>query len=108
NARQPMRVVIKLLESFRYTTTLEVVMTSGFPLWSPAPAMQVRMYHDATTAEPLSYQGVRRLPVRSEIPNAQMLHPDEKHQVNDFLAQWLELCINSGTKARTSDILYID
>lgn len=97
------KVDVRVLESFVYTTTLEITISSGFPAWAPAPRMQLRMYHDADTAEPLSYQGHRRIPVRSVVPNARMYHEDEKRQINEFLAEWLELCVRFGVRTQSPD-----
>ena len=110
-ARSAMRVRISLLESFPYTTTLLISTQNGFPAWHAgltSPVIEVRMYHDAATAEPVSYQGHRRIPARSDVPNADMYHQDEKRQVNEFLAEWLQLCLVSGVGIRSSDILCID
>jgi len=108
NGRPPIRITMRLLEAFPYTSTLEIRVQSGFPAWSLAPVVHVRMYHDAATAEPVSYQGHRHIPARCTVPNEDMYHKDEKRQINEFLAEWLRMCLNSGISARTSDILYID
>lgn len=108
NGRPPIRITIRLLEAFAYTSTLEIKVQSGFPAWSPAPVIHVRMYHDAATAEPVSYQGHRQIPARCKVPNVDMYHQDEKRQINEFLAEWLRICVNSGISAKASDILCID
>lgn len=105
--RPPIRIKVTLLEAFAYTSTLEIQVQSGFPAWSPAPVIVVRMYHDANTAEPISYQGHRQIPARCAVPNAGMYHQDEKRQINEFLAEWLRLCLSSGISARTTDFLCI-
>ena len=103
-----MIIRVRLLETFRYTSTLEISISYGFPRWAPAPVMLVRMYHDAATAEPLSYQGHRQIPAKSHLPNADMYHQDEKRQINEFLAEWLGWCLQPGVVARTSDFLCVD
>lgn len=105
--RPPIRIKVSLLEAFTYTSTLEIQVQSGFPAWSPAPVIVVRMYHDANTAEPISYQGRRKIPARCTVPNDDMYHQDEKRQINEFLAEWLRLCLSSGISARTADFLCI-
>lgn len=107
HGRPPIRIKVTLLEAFAYTSTLEIQVQSGFPAWSPAPVIVVRIYHDASTAEPISYQGHRQIPARCAVPNAGMYHQDEKRQINEFLAEWLRLCLSSGISARTADILCI-
>lgn len=108
SGRPPIRIRLRLLEAFPYTSTVEIQVQSGFPAWSPAPVIVVRMYHDARTAEPISYQGHRQIPARCAIPNTGMYHQDEKRQINEFLAEWLRLCLNSGISARTADFLCIE
>ncbi|MDO8909498.1 MAG: DUF1249 domain-containing protein [Pseudohongiella sp.] len=103
-----MIIRVRLLEFFKYTSTLEISVSFGFPKWTPAPLMLVRMYHDAATAEPLSYQGHRQVPAKSLLPNADMYHQDEKRQINEFLAEWLDWCSRPGVIARSSDILCVD
>ncbi len=105
--RPPIRIKVTLLEAFAYTSTLQIQVQSGFPAWSPAPVIVVRMYHDASTAEPISYQGHRQIPARCTVPNAGMYHQDEKRQINEFLAEWLRLCLSLGISARTADFLCI-
>lgn len=107
HGRPPIRIKVTLLEAFAYTSTLEIQVQSGFPAWSPAPVIVVRMYHDASTAEPISYQGHRQIPARCAVPNAGMYHQDEKRQINEFLAEWLRLCLSSGISARAADFLCI-
>lgn len=103
-----MIIRIRVLESFRYTSTLEICVSHGFPVWIPSPTMQLRLYHDAATAEPLSYQGHRQIPAKNRLPNSRMYHQDEKRQINEFLAQWLDWCLKPSTRTRATDILCID
>jgi uncharacterized protein len=106
-----LNVMFTLTESFPYTATLQVALANGRSAW-PArlsmPVIDVRLYFDARTAEPVSYQGRRRIPARSAVPNADMYHQDEKRQINEFLAQWLQLCLASDADARPSSLLFID
>jgi uncharacterized protein YqiB (DUF1249 family) len=95
----PLRVRMTVIEAFRYTTVIKVSSQYGFPglhLALRAPVIEVRLYHDARTAEPVSFQEHRKIPVRASLPNAEMYHQDEKHQINEFLAEWLQLCLVSG------------
>lgn len=103
-------VSLRVTESFRYTQTLEIRLERQQPVWPSRlpnmdPVMQVRIYHDAMTAEPLSYQGHRRVPVKNAIPNKQMYHQDEKYQINEFLSAWLDLCLQSGVEMTQQDPL---
>lgn len=54
------------------------------------------MYHDASTAEVISYQRHREFKAFYEMPNREMRAPDEKQQLNVFLAEWLKICLDEG------------
>lgn len=94
-------VVVK--EVTRYTTLLIVAQD---PLKGPEmnshlgeifrPCMTIRLYHDARLAEVISSQCVSQIKPRYDYPNQAMHHPDEKHQVNQFLKEWLQLCLQLG------------
>lgn len=92
------RVVLEVVESFKYTTTVSIVL--DVPGLSSAyyrpPVMLVRLYHDATTAEVTSYQDERRIRVMYHEDELPRFYPDEKEQVNLFLAEWLALCLETG------------
>lgn len=60
------------------------------------PSMVVRLYHDARMAEVISSQGVRQVKPRYDYPNADMHQQDEKNQINQFLNEWLHLCLEMG------------
>jgi len=60
------------------------------------PEMMVRVYHDAKTAEVTSYQNHRYFKAIYSVPNQFMYQSDEKEQLNLFLAEWLNLCIDEG------------
>jgi len=99
-------VEIKIVEAFKYTCTLEIVQLPEFKQWMTNPSMLVRVYHDANTAEVVSYQGHRHLQVRYPRSNPKMYHPDEKMQVNRFLGEWLTHCLNVGRSAKVPDLLF--
>jgi uncharacterized protein YqiB (DUF1249 family) len=87
---------IEIVEAFKYTTTLEIRQKPALEKWMTNPSMLVRVYHDASTAEVISYQGHRNLQSRYEQPNAKMYHSDEKMQVNMFLGEWLTHSLKVG------------
>jgi uncharacterized protein len=99
-------VAIKILEAFKYTTTLEIIQKPQFKQWMTNPSMLVRAYHDANTAEVMSYQGHRNLKPRYSQPNPKMYHSDEKMQVNQFLGEWLTHCLKVGRSLRAPDLLF--
>lgn len=89
-------VAVRVLDAQRYTTHLEIAQssTSGAGRWDPL--MQVRVYHDAHTAEVVSFQGHRHLQPWYDQPNPWMYQADEKLQVNRFLGEWLSHCLAHG------------
>lgn len=92
------RVVLEIIETFKYTSTLSIrlCLPDATALYYQPPAMLVRLYHDASTAEVISYQNqrdTRNLFPDEEVPR---FYPDEKEQINLFLAEWLTLCLDSG------------
>lgn len=93
---EKVRVEIEVLETFKYTTTLRISQKPELENWMTNPSMQVRIYHDACTAEVMSYQGHRNLEARYQQPNPGMYHADEKMQVNRFLGEWLSCCLKVG------------
>lgn len=99
-------VEIHVIESFRYTTTLEITQKPVFRKWMTNPSMLVRVYHDANTAEVYSYQGHRNLKPRYERPNPNMYQPDEKMQVNHFLGEWLTHCLKVGRSIKAPGIIF--
>jgi uncharacterized protein YqiB (DUF1249 family) len=92
------RVVIN--EVTRYTTLLTISQEaniSGYNLSALfRPKMVVRLYHDARMAEVISNQDVKQIKPRYDYPNDKMHLPDEKQQINFFLKEWLQLCLQRG------------
>ena len=107
DSNERVTVKIKILEAFKYTTTLEIVQKPEFKKWMTNPSMLVRVYHDASTAEVISYQGHRNLQPRYSQPNPKMYHADEKMQVNQFLGEWLTHCLKVGRSTKASELLFI-
>lgn len=99
-------VSITILEAFKYTTTLEIIQKPVFEKWMTNPSMLVRVYHDASTAEVVSYQGHRNLEPRYSQPNPKMYHADEKMQVNEFLGEWLSHCLKVGRSIKAPELIF--
>ena len=97
-------VEIKILEAFKYTTTLKIIQKPELKQWMTNPSMLVRVYHDANTAEVVSYQGHRNLKPRYSKPNPKMYHADEKMQVNEFFGEWLAHCLNVGRSIKAPEL----
>ena len=60
------------------------------------PRMSIRLYHDACIAEVISSQDVFQVKPRYDYPNKRMHQQDEKQQINQFLNEWLHLCLAHG------------
>lgn len=89
-------IFIRVQEEHKYTTMLEIAQQGLSPHWIQPPRMLVRLYHDASMAEVLSYQNQHRFEGRYQYPNPKMRMPDEKLQLNRFLADWLDHCMKYG------------
>jgi len=90
---------IHVIERSPYTTTLQLTQKSdqhNSDTWLQMPCLTVRMYHDAGLAEVLAWEGHKRLRPRYEYPNQSMYQCDEKLQINQFLGEWLALCLSQG------------
>jgi uncharacterized protein YqiB (DUF1249 family) len=87
-----------VLEKGPYTTLLQLDVESD-EKWmqlATAPSMTVRVYHDAQSAEVVSYQTQNRFHGVYEYPNTRMRQRDEKVQINRFLGEFLSLCLEHG------------
>jgi uncharacterized protein YqiB (DUF1249 family) len=47
-------------------------------------------------AEMISFYGNRQVAAVNDYPNRFMHHPDEKVQLNGFVADWLDYCLRFG------------
>jgi len=119
--RGQVTVSIEMVEDFKYTSTISVkqilsndsigqsigksIAKNSDNIVSinkdkgaryKAPEMIIRVYHDAKTAEVMSYQNQKYFKAVYPVPNKLMYQRDEKEQLNLFLADWLNLCINEG------------
>lgn len=90
------RVRIEQLQQSRFTETLLLEQVHNAGRWLNNPHLTVRVYHDAGLAEVISCYRNRRIEAINDYPNRFMHHPDEKTQVNAFLADWLSFCLRFG------------
>ncbi|WP_131864667.1 DUF1249 family protein [Biostraticola tofi] len=90
---------LTIVESTRYTTLVEILQTAPAASFWSLPSMNVRLYHDAMVAEVCSTQQIHRFKARYDYPNKKLHQRDEKHQINQFLADWLRYCIAYGAMA---------
>ena len=97
-------VRLRRLEQARYTETWYLEQLSESGQWLNDPHMTVRSYHDAAMSEVMSCYRHGRIQAVNPYPNANMHHPDEKLQVNLFLADWLDFCLKFGQLSNTSGV----
>lgn len=84
-------------EESRFTTTVALTQHNPeLPEWLQSK-IEIRLYHDVRMAEVCAAQQISRLKPRYDYPNTQMHQPDEKAQVNLFLADWLNFCLRHGS-----------
>ncbi len=105
HSNEEQRVRIRVLEVFRYTSTLSITQLTQVSDWIDPPGIIVRVYHDASTAEAVSYQGHKAFLAKYAIPNPTMYHQDEKRQINEFLGEWLSLCLQAGRSLKAPTII---
>lgn len=86
---------ISVLEVTRYTTLVDVSQCDKVPTF-PLPHMTVRLYHDAKVAEVCTSERIKVTKACYEYPNKRMMQKDEKHQLNQFLGEWLTFCLRMG------------
>ncbi|WJG08936.1 DUF1249 domain-containing protein [Aliiglaciecola sp. LCG003] len=94
---------VKILDSSRYTSTVELAqLADNTPIYL-RPVMQVRLYHDAKVAEVLNAQHVGSLKPSYVYPNVKMHQPNEKEMTNRFLSEWLAFCLRHRETLRSSE-----
>lgn len=99
------KIRLRVVEVFRYTSTLVVEQLNTLHSLLPVPRVSVRLYHDARTAEAVDYQGHKALLAKYAVPNAKMYHQDEKRQINEFLGEWLSLCLAGGHSSKAPEFV---
>lgn len=72
----------------RYTTDMQLTQANAHPLQGEM-RLNIRLYHDARLAEITEMHPRQRTSARNSYPNSAMHQPDEKHQWNRFLGEWL-------------------
>ncbi|OXS14153.1 hypothetical protein CGX12_15865 [Zobellella denitrificans] len=88
--------VLRVLEIAPYTWHVSIEQcTPGLPSFMRMK-VRVRLYHDVRMAEVCASQQIFALQPSYDYPNKNMHHPNEKEQVNLFLAEWLRCCLYHG------------
>lgn len=102
SANKSLHYAIRIIDSARYTSTLEISQQQSNAPQFLQPRMQVRLYHDVRAAEVLNAQRMGSLKGSYPYPNAQMHQRNEKQQVNRFLAEWLTFCSTQPRESSAS------
>lgn len=89
-------VRLSLLDHAPYTDTWYLEQIANTGRWLNNPRMTVRSYHDVAMTEVISCYRNGGIRAVNDYPNYRMHLPDEKLQVNLFLADWLEFCLRFG------------
>ena len=97
SAGEVAHVVFTVEERGPYTTLVHIALV-GADRWLDLaqPELTVRAYHDAQSAEVVSYQDQNRFHGVYEYPNTRMRQRDEKVQLNRFLGEFLTLLMAHG------------
>ncbi len=95
NEHSRLAVGITVIDQAPYTTTVELEQASFMPLVKK-PKVRVRLYHDASMAEIVSWDRHRNWHPQYLYPNKNMYQPDEKLGLNQFLGEWLRFYCKHG------------
>lgn len=98
------QVCFEVIEKGPFTTLLRIDVqgserdadASSWAELMGSPTLTVRVYHDARSAEVVSYQEENRFHSSYDYPNTRMRQRDEKVQLNRFLGEFLALCLAHG------------
>jgi uncharacterized protein YqiB (DUF1249 family) len=87
------QIAVEVADDSRYTQTLMLRQMQSAGPWLNDPMLKVRLYHDARMAEVISAKNHHHIAAVNAYPNKRMHLPDEKLQLNRFLAEWLQYCL---------------
>lgn len=90
---------IEIIELTRYTTLVLIQQVAPKVSYWSMPEIKVRLYHDALIAEVCSSQQISRFKAIYDYPGQIKYQSDEKHQINQFLSDWLKFCLTYGTSS---------
>ena len=88
---------VAIVELTRYTTVVVIQQVAPKVSYWRMPELTVRLYHDALIAEVCASQQIYRFKARYDYPKQILFQSDEKHQINQFLNDWLKFCLMYGT-----------
>lgn len=86
-------VCVSLKDDAPYTSVVEVTQAHAQLDFS---AFTLRLYHDASVAEVIAFDGHKHWQPQYDYPNPAMYQPDEKQALNRFLSDWLVFCRKHG------------
>ena len=89
-------VNFQIIDRSRYTTVIDIAQENQ-AYWLPSQTMHVVLYHDVRMAEVINSQRQCSFQPCYSYPNPSMYYPDEKEQINRFLAERLEHCLSTGS-----------
>ena len=93
-------IAINIQERTKYTTTMHLLQYCKLPTIYKNNSIKVRLYHDASLAEVLSWQHYRHFQARYNYPNRHMHQCDEKARLNSFLGELLAHWLLHGRVAK--------
>ena len=96
-------VALEVLDRGPYTTLVSLRQEPR-RAWGGVPSIQIRVYHDAKSAEVAEIENQGRFYGVYEYPNQRMRQRDEKAQVNRFLGEMLALCLAHGVSGESVDL----
>jgi hypothetical protein len=106
-ARTPAhQVEINILDVTKYTTSFSfLIKYAGRQKWLTQIHITVRCYHDARVAEVINFQHHKHFNARYSYPNPQMYQRNEKQQINAFLGEWMNYCLQTRCTFQSSEVL---
>lgn len=89
------KFVLKIIASHKYTVEAELRIAYCFsnPLLA-TPSFKLRICHDLQVTEVIAYNQYSQFKADYSYPNQDMLHRDEKQQLNRLLGEYLDYFIN--------------
>jgi uncharacterized protein YqiB (DUF1249 family) len=90
------KALFHVLERAPFTTVIQVDLDAAWGEWLPLPEFKIRIYLDVRMAEIISFNRDRNFQANYQYPNAKMLLPDEKEQLNKLFSEWLNFCLSHG------------
>ena len=92
---------LEILENHKYTVIARLTINlSETSAYLTSPAFVLRICHDVQVAEVIGYDNQFSFQPDYDYPNQQMMHRDEKHQVNRLLGELLDYFIHDKHDVR--------